>query len=97
MPPQPFADAPPPDGTLADACGDEPGAICEWVWERTSNETLAGIADWLIGRPLSVVFILLVAWLVAKIVRRIVRKVDLQGRRRRPRHGDAGAAAGRAW
>ena len=74
MPPLPLADAPPPDGTLADACGEEPKGLCEWVWERSSNETLAGLADWVIGRPLTAVLILLVAWIVAKVVRRIVRK-----------------------
>jgi small conductance mechanosensitive channel len=74
MPPLPLADAPPPDGTLADACGEEPKGLCEWVWERTGNETLAGVTDWLIGRPLSAALILLVAWIVAKLVRRIVRK-----------------------
>ena len=74
MSPLPLADAPPPDGTLADACGEEPKGLCEWVWERSGNETLAGLADWVIGRPLSAVLILLVAWIVAKVVRRIVRK-----------------------
>jgi moderate conductance mechanosensitive channel len=74
MPPLPLADAPPPDGTLADACGEEPKGLCEWVWERSGNETLAGLADWVIGRPLTAVLILLVAWIVAKVVRRIVRK-----------------------
>jgi small conductance mechanosensitive channel len=69
----PFADAPPVDGTLTDACGDEPGGVCEWVWERTDNETLAGLADWVIGKPLSVLLILGVAWVVVRIVRRIVR------------------------
>jgi small-conductance mechanosensitive channel len=74
MPPLPLADAPPPDGTLADACGEEPKGLCEWVWERSGNETLAGLADWVIGRPLTAVLILLVAWIVAKVVRRVVRK-----------------------
>ena len=60
-----------------------------------ANEMLAGLADWLIGRPLSALVILLVAWIVAKIVRRHRPQGDLQRRRRRPRRGGAGAADGR--
>ena len=74
MLPAPFADAPPVDPGLADACGDDPGAICEWVYDGTGSRVLAALADWLIGKPLKVVFILLVAWLVAHIVRRTVRR-----------------------
>jgi small-conductance mechanosensitive channel len=72
MPPLPLADAPPPDGTLADACGEEPKGLCEWVWERSGNETLAGLADWVIGRPLTAVLILLVAWIVAKVIFKVM-------------------------
>ena len=52
----------------------EPQGICEWVWEQTGNEVLAGLADWLIGRPLSALVIVIIAWIVAKIARRVVRK-----------------------
>jgi small conductance mechanosensitive channel len=74
MPLLPFADEPPADGTLADACGADPREVCEWVWERTGDETLAGIADWLIGRPLAALLIVVVAWLVAKLARRAIRR-----------------------
>ena len=78
VPPPTVPVAPPADGTLEDACGVEPGNICEWVWERTDNEGLAGVADWLIGRPLAVAAILVVAWIVAWIARRAVRKAIYQ-------------------
>lgn len=78
MGPLPFADAPPDDGSLADSCGSEPGGICEWVWERTGSEALAGLADWLIGRPLAALLILLVAWVVARLARRTLRKAIFQ-------------------
>ena len=63
-----------PDPGLLDACGVKPGAICEWVWNSTSNKALAQITDWLIGKPLAAIAIVLVTWLVAKIARRSVRK-----------------------
>jgi small conductance mechanosensitive channel len=64
-----------PDPGLVDACGDEPGAVCEWVWDRTESPVLAELADWLIGRPLTVLVIALVAWIVARLVRRWLRRV----------------------
>ena len=67
--------APPPDDPgLVDACGDDPGAICEAVWDGTSNEVLAGVAQWIIGVPLAIILILFIAWLVARFARRLVRK-----------------------
>jgi small-conductance mechanosensitive channel len=69
-----FVTAPPDDTGLTDACGEEPGGVCEAVWDATSNETLAMVADWIIGKPLTVVVILLVAWLLSWIARRQVRR-----------------------
>jgi small conductance mechanosensitive channel len=66
--------APPPvDPGLVEACGIDPGMICEAVWDGTSNEFVAKLADWVIGIPLTVALILLVAWLVARWARRFVR------------------------
>jgi moderate conductance mechanosensitive channel len=72
--------APPPDDPgLVEACGIDPGTICEAVWDQTSNELLAKLAGWVIGIPLTVILILLIAWLVArwanKLVRRAVRRL----------------------
>ena len=87
-----LARPPPDDPGLVDACGDDPGAICEAVWDGTSNEALAKLADWVIGRPLTIILILLVAWLVARLARRLVRRAVYRVDRRRPRRGDTGAA-----
>jgi len=65
----------PLDPGLAAACGDDPKTICERVYEWTSNETLAQVADWSIGKPLTVVLILGVAFIVSRIARRAVRRV----------------------
>src|SRR4026208_1829029 len=62
-------------GSVTDACGDPPGNICEWVYDRTDgNSTLAELADWLISRPLQIGLILLAAWLISKLARRAIRR-----------------------
>ncbi|MEM1335884.1 MAG: mechanosensitive ion channel family protein [Actinomycetota bacterium] len=71
---------------LADACGDgeNPGFVCEWVFDATDgNERLAQLADWFIGRPLVVLLILVVAWIVSRLARRaadrVIRQVVTRG------------------
>jgi moderate conductance mechanosensitive channel len=57
--------------SVTEACGDPPGTICEWVFDRTDeNETLAELADWFVNRPLQVLIILVAAWLLSKLARR---------------------------
>jgi moderate conductance mechanosensitive channel len=63
---------------LLDACGETPNWLCERVFEWTDgNETAAGAADWLVGRPLTIVLILLGAWVVSRFARRyVVRTIE---------------------
>ncbi len=56
---------------LSDACGADPGFVCELIFDTTGNETLAEIGDVLI-RPARVVLILLVAWIVTRFVHRLI-------------------------
>ena len=65
---------PPDEAGLTNACGDQPGAICEAVWNATENETLARLSDWFIGRPLTALVIILAAWIIARLARRAVRR-----------------------
>ncbi len=59
--------------TLTDACGPEPTFICERAFVATDeNETLTQVIDWLVGRPLSVLAIVLVAWIATRIAQRSV-------------------------
>ncbi len=60
--------------TLVEACGEDPGSACEWVFERTDSELLAKTTDFLVARPLKVVLILLVAYLLNRIVRRLIKR-----------------------
>jgi moderate conductance mechanosensitive channel len=67
--------APPGDDSgLIDACGRDPGAVCEAVWDATESEGWAKVADWFIGKPLTILIILVVAFVVARVARRAVRK-----------------------
>jgi small conductance mechanosensitive channel len=62
--------------TLTDACGPEPTFICERAFVATDgNETLTQVIDWLVGRPLSVLAIVLVAWIATRIAQRYVRRL----------------------
>lgn len=58
---------------LTDACGDEPGTVCEWVFERTDSDFWASAADWAIERPLRILLIALVAFIVSRLLRRTIR------------------------
>jgi moderate conductance mechanosensitive channel len=63
--------------TLTEACGADPGFVCEWVFDVTDNARFAKLANWLVERPLRIVLILLVALVVDRLLRRtIVRLVE---------------------
>jgi small conductance mechanosensitive channel len=61
--------------TLTEACGLEPGFICEWVYDTTDNEAAAEIVGWLVERPLKVVVILFGAWLLNRFVGRAIDRL----------------------
>ncbi len=47
-----------------------PGWLCEWVYDQTGNDTLAKLSDWLVGTPLTVLCIVVGAWILAHLARR---------------------------
>lgn len=58
---------------LESACGvGDPSRICNRVYEWTDNQALAGLAEWVIDRPLRVVVIAVVAWLLSRMARRSI-------------------------
>ena len=57
--------------TLTDACGADPGVVCEFIFDVTGSETAAGLSE-LLAKPIRVVLILLAAWLVNRLVRRSI-------------------------
>ena len=63
------------DDQRLDACGDDPGLICDWVADRTDSVILARASDILIDLPVRILLIIVVALVVARIGRRIVSRL----------------------
>jgi moderate conductance mechanosensitive channel len=60
---------------LIDACGDSGRSYaCEQVFDWTENKFLANAAEWVLDRPIRIVFVLIAAWLVSKILQRVVSR-----------------------
>ncbi|HZB43080.1 MAG TPA: mechanosensitive ion channel domain-containing protein, partial [Ilumatobacter sp.] len=55
-------------------CPSDDTGICGWVLEQTDNDSAAKAANWLLGVPLTIIAILLAAWLVRTIARRAIRR-----------------------
>jgi small-conductance mechanosensitive channel len=59
---------------LGDACGDDPGFFCRQALEATGDKALAQAADFLVGKPLSILAILIGAALVNRLARRAIKR-----------------------
>ena len=57
-----------------EACGEQPGNVCRFVIERTDNLFLAELADGLTGPPLRILLVVTGAWVLNKLVRRVVKR-----------------------
>jgi small conductance mechanosensitive channel len=58
---------------LTSTCGPTPGYMCEWVFDLTANEAAAEVAD-IISRPVNAALILVVAYVLTRIARRLIRR-----------------------
>jgi len=56
------------------ACGEDPGPFCTWVYRQTEIVWLSTLAGRVIPTILQIVLILVVAWLLNRIVRRLIRR-----------------------
>jgi small conductance mechanosensitive channel len=81
--------------TLTDACGEDPGGVCEWVFNRTDSETLAKLASWFVDRPMRITLIILVAFVVNFLVRRALSRFVDRMTRERQQATDDTVPAGR--
>lgn len=60
---------------LIEACGETGRSYaCEKVYEWTDNEFLATAAEWLLDRPIRILLIVVLAWLVSRVLRRAVSR-----------------------
>jgi small conductance mechanosensitive channel len=57
------------------------GVLCSWVRDTTGNTTLANVVDWVVGKPLALVGLiiigLMVRWLLHRIIDRIVQRAEV--------------------
>ena len=62
------------------ACRSSDSWSCAAVYDWTGNETLARGATWLIGKPLAILFILLIGllarWVAIRMIDRVVRRAE---------------------
>ena len=68
-------------------CGDDPGILCDFVFEQTGSARWAELTDWFVDRPLRVLFILVLAGIVNRILRGVVARFaeEVAERTLRPR------------
>jgi small conductance mechanosensitive channel len=59
---------------VSEACGPDPGFLCRKTLELSGDRTLAEALDFLIGRPLAIIAIVSCAAIVARILRRGVKR-----------------------
>jgi moderate conductance mechanosensitive channel len=59
---------------LQAACGDEPSLICRYTLEWTGSDRVAELADVLLGTPLKILLILLVAYALYLLVNRAIER-----------------------
>ena len=59
----------------AQACGTDPSWACRWIYDWTGSDAWAGVADWLLAKPVAIVVILVVAWIVARLLRAVVGRL----------------------
>ena len=62
------------DSAVIDICDSGSDFVCDWVYDVTGNEKVAEAVDWLVERPLKVLAILVVAWLLNRLVRRAIAR-----------------------
>ena len=64
------------DQTASDVCNNGADFICDWVYDLTNNETLAEALSWVVERPLKVLAIFAVAWLLNRLLRRAIDRAE---------------------
>ena len=63
-----------PSPELVDACGSAPSWACRRIFDATGNKGLAGAVDLVLGAPLRILFIVVVAMVINRLIRRTIRR-----------------------
>ncbi|HVV12492.1 mechanosensitive ion channel family protein [Amycolatopsis sp.] len=58
------------------ACINEQGTWCYQVFQITHNEWLAASAGWLVAKPIKIVLILIVAFLIRLLIRKLIDRIS---------------------
>ena len=57
---------------LIDACGNDPGQICEWVFDASGNKTLSSIIGWAVDKPLTIIVVVLAGFIASRLMRKTI-------------------------
>lgn len=62
--------------TTTTACGpvEDAGTLCSTIFRLTGSEAVAQASDLLVAKPARIVFILVLAWLATRLLRRAIRR-----------------------
>jgi small conductance mechanosensitive channel len=58
---------------INETCGDPPGWVCKTAYEQTGSATAGVAAEWLLGVPLTILAIVIVAVVVNRLARRAIK------------------------
>ena len=59
----------------SEPCYEETGSLCGQVYEWTDgNETAANLADWFVDKPVQILIVVAIAWVLARVARGWVRR-----------------------
>ncbi len=62
--------------TTSEPCYEQGGTLCSWVYDRTDgNESAANAVHWFVDKPLQVLAVLLIGWILTRVARRWVAGV----------------------
>lgn len=62
------------DATAASVCNGGTDFVCTRVYDLTGNETVAEAVGWVVERPLKVIAILVLAWVLNRLLRRAIAR-----------------------
>lgn len=57
---------------VIEACGADPSWLCRRVFDWTDNESLASLSDWIVATPLSVLLIVVLAFVARRLAHRAI-------------------------